>query len=307
MTKNEFLRELENSLKWQLSKEDVNEVISDYSDIFDNGLKDGKSEADIANELGSPAIISRTILEDANNEYNSFTTKQNIKKDTSNLAPMSKRLGAYIIDTFLTSLIFALLFSPFSYSTSLTTGVEHITSASVDYINTIENEYKEKTTIGKNGEITKKEFYESGKRIFKGSEEEYKEFLNNKGIKLVDIREFETIKKGSFDFFYLTSIFPMTLLLMFFGFSNIITAFELWIFKGYTLGKWLVKIKVQRLDGKRITFWDSFLRDALIKSIGNSITSGILNIVSFIWGSATPEHKTVQDLATKTKVISLER
>jgi uncharacterized RDD family membrane protein YckC len=94
---------------------------------------------------------------------------------------------------------------------------------------------------------------------------------------------------------------------MFFGISNIITAFELWIFRGYTLGKWITKIKVECISGNRITFWEAFLRDALIKSIGNSITSGILNIASFIWGCATPEHKTVQDLAAKTRVINIER
>ncbi|MDF2531218.1 MAG: hypothetical protein K0Q65_799, partial [Clostridia bacterium] len=99
----------------------------------------------------------------------------------------------------------------------------------------------------------------------------------------------------------------IALILMYFGFSNIITAFELWIFKGYTLGKWITKIKVESINGNKLTFWDAFLRDALIKSIGNSITSGVLNIASFIWGCATPEHKTVQDLAAKTRVINIER
>lgn len=310
MTKNEFLRELENSLKSYLSQEDINEVLSDYGDIFDNGRYEGKSDDEISNEIGSPACISRTILDDINNNYISFDNNQTIKEDISNLASMSKRLGAYIIDIISISLIISIMLIITSFSFySMTTGTSKViaishngeaNTATVDH-------YRERTTKDKNGEISKVELFNYDKRIFEGTKKEYNRFLISKGIDFKDIIEFETVAYTGLDVMSISAFSSIIFLLVFFGFSNIITAFELWIFKGYTLGKWMLKIKVQRIDDKNVTFWDAFLRDVLIKNIGNAITSGILNIASFIWGCATPEHKTVHDLGAKTKVINMMR
>jgi hypothetical protein len=227
---------------------------------------------------------------------------------------MSKRVGAYIIDTFVTSLLLVMiLFAtvvPF-YSIS---GVSQSTrilieDGAVQSIPT--NQYIERTTVDSGGNIKKIELLEDNMRIFKGTAEEYqqalRQTLRDKGITKNRITNFETKTIIPIGIKSLLVVFPISLILMFFGISNIITAFELWIFRGYTLGKWITKIKVECISGNRITFWEAFLRDALIKSIGNSITSGILNIASFIWGCATPEHKTVQDLAAKTRVINIER
>jgi uncharacterized membrane protein len=314
VTKNEFLRELENSLKGQLPEEDIIEIVSDYRDVFDNGKSEGKNEDEISEEIGSPASIARTILEDISKNSSYSGSFKNTKSDTSNLAPMSKRVGAYIIDTFVTSLLLVMiLFAtvvPF-YSIS---GVSQSTrilieDGAVQSIPT--NQYIERTTVDSGGNIKKIELLEDNMRIFKGTAEEYqqarRQTLRDKGITKNRITNFETKTIIPIGIKSLLVVFPISLILMFFGISNIITAFELWIFRGYTLGKWITKIKVECISGNRITFWEAFLRDALIKSIGNSITSGILNIASFIWGCATPEHKTVQDLAAKTRVINIER
>jgi uncharacterized RDD family membrane protein YckC len=310
VTKNEFLRELENSLRGQLLEEDIIEIISDYGDVFDNGKSEGKNENEISDEIGSPASIARTILEDISKSNGYSVSFESTKSDTSNLAPMSKRVGAYIIDTFVTSLLLAIMFLasvvPFYSITGVSQSAEII---KVDGViqSKPENHYREQKTVGANGVIKNIELFEDNKRIFKGTEEKYSQFLKDKRIFRSEINQFTTITRMPFSIKGLLVIFPIALILMFFGISNIITAFELWIFRGYTLGKWITKIKVESISGNRLTFWDAFLRDALIKSIGNSITSGILNIASFIWGCATPEHKTVQDLAAKTRVINIER
>jgi uncharacterized RDD family membrane protein YckC len=310
VTKNEFLRELENSLRGQLLDEDIIEIISDYGDVFDNGKSEGKNENEISDEIGSPASIARTILEDINKSNGYSVSFESTKSDTSNLAPMSKRVGAYIIDTFVTSLLLAImLFAsvvPFYSITGVSQSAEII---KVDGViqSKPENHYREQKTFGTNGIIKNIELFEDNKRIFKGTEEKYSQFLKDKRIIRSEINQFTTITRMPFSIKGLLVIFPIALILMFFGISNIITAFELWIFRGYTLGKWISKVKVESINGNKLTFWDAFLRDALIKSIGNSITSGILNIASFIWGCATPEHKTVQDLAAKTRVINIER
>ena len=317
MTKNEFLRELDNSLRAQLPEEDIIEIISDYRDVFDSGKSEGKNEDEISDEIGSPANIARTILEDISKNSSNPSSFKNIKSDTSNLAPMSKRLGAYVIDTFVTSLVFAMLFFattvPFYNISEVSTisGTTMVANGNSTVQSIPTNQFRERKTVDSSGNIKIIELFENNKQIFKGTADEYRqafyESLKDKGIAKNDITNFETKTMTSFGTKRLLLIFPIALVMMFFGFSNIITAFELWIFRGYTLGKWITRIKVECLSGNRITFWEAFLRDALIKSIGNSITSGILNIASFIWGCATPEHKTVQDLATKTRVINVER
>lgn len=215
MSKAEFLTELENALKDKLPKTDLDEVLSDYSSFFDEKTARGRTEESASLQLGSPAKIARNII-DARN-----------LAETVGLASMSCRLGAFMVDTFVSAISILLAVLP-------------------------------------------------SKLLGSG-----------------------TIQGG-----ILISLLPLILLL---GVSNILTAILLWAGNGYTPGKWLLKIRVVRLDSKKLTFWDAILREFLIKGIGNVILSGILNIGSFIWGCATSQHKTVQDLAAQTKVIKVAR
>jgi uncharacterized RDD family membrane protein YckC len=136
MNKKEFLDELQNALNGKLSQSDVGEILSDYGDLFEGAAAEGKSEEETAAKIGSPARIARTILEDSadtdrassesgrkgmdaskqeGREYTDF--QRNINEKTSSifdkimdpdknaqieqLAPMPRRLGAYLIDSIL--------------------------------------------------------------------------------------------------------------------------------------------------------------------------------------------------------------
>lgn len=77
-----------------------------------------------------------------------------------------------------------------------------------------------------------------------------------------------------------------------------------WLTNGYTLGKKLMKIKVARLDGEKLTFWNALLRDGLLKGIVNLATLGLLNLASFIWLAGRPARVGVADAATKTRVVN---
>ncbi len=306
MNKCEFLRELKNSLEGHLSNTDLEEILSDYGDIFDNGFLEGKSEKDISEEIGSPAAISRTILDDIGNNH-SFNSEP-ISTDISNLAPMSKRLGAYIIDTFIIALFFSIILFVSTFSFHETTKTTEIIENS--NISSLKDTYSRHITLDKNGEAKKIELFKDDRRVFKGTNEEFIAYMSENNIFYDSIISTETSSPMSMNSMSFFTFIPMTMvsiMFMLLGFSGLITAFELWIFKGYTLGKWIVKIKVVPLKGDKLTFLDVLLRDALIKFIGNGITSGILNIFSFIWGCGTPEHKTVHDLAARTKVIDVVR
>ncbi len=282
MNKSEFLNELRNGLEGKLPESDIREITSDYGDIFDNNTADGKSEEETAAEIGSPAKIARRILEDegGNNrakaaeskggrEYTDF--QKNINEKTSKLfdkviepdrnvevgrlAPMSRRLGAYIIDSILLGAViigaFIAMLAPLSY---------YVMSSSSEISNTA-------VRLGPAGP----EAMHMG-RMAAG--------------------------------FSIANIMIMVLLL---GAFNLITTVILWATNGYTPGKWILKMRVVKLNGAKISFLDAVLRELVVKCIANSLLSGFLNIGSLIWGYMTEDHKTVHDLLVRTRVVECDR
>ncbi len=86
MNKNEFISELDNSLKG-MSIDDKREIIYDYEEYFRAGKEHGKSEEEIAQALGDPKVIARQ-----------FIVKNNYAK-TSNAASIAlKSIGVGFIN-----------------------------------------------------------------------------------------------------------------------------------------------------------------------------------------------------------------
>lgn len=56
-----FLRQLKNTLRLKYSKDEIDHIITDYSDFFDIEISQGKTEKDICMSLGSPAIIVQNL------------------------------------------------------------------------------------------------------------------------------------------------------------------------------------------------------------------------------------------------------
>jgi len=276
MNKREFLIELENALSGRLSESDIREITSDYGDIFENGADNGKSEEDVAAELGSPAKIARTILEDggeergsgqkSEREYTDF--QKNINEKTSKifdkvvepdlsvnpetLAPMSRRLGAYIIDGILLGVIgigaILALFAPFMYMVR--------SSASVHFVDVSPMAGHMISAVGPAPRFA---------------------FAN------------------------------IIILFLLMGAFNLFTTIILWATNGYTPGKYFLGMRVVKVDRGKITFLDALLRELIMKCIANSLLSGFLNVGSFIWGCVTEDHKTVHDLVARTRVVEWNR
>ena len=289
MNKNEFLNELRNGLEGKLPEPDIGEITSDYGDIFDNNTADGKSEEETAAEIGSPAKIARTILEDESagrsktadaytadsnggREYTDF--QRNINEKTSKifdkviepdrnveierLAPMSRRLGAYIIDGIFLGVIviggLVALLAPFMFYTrtsSFTTAVNGV-------------------PVGIGGGFMMEHMVNNG---------------------------FTTI----------ATFMNIMIIVLLFGAFNLLTTIFLWATNGYTPGKWILRMRVVKISGEKISFLDAVLRELVIKCIANSLLSGFLNIGSFIWGCATEDHKTAHDLLVRTRVVERDR
>lgn len=102
---------------------------------------------------------------------------------------------------------------------------------------------------------------------------------------------------------YFVALVPMIVLLSVIGISDVMEAMILWKTNGYTIGKWVLKIRVEKKDGTKISFPDALLREVIVKGLASSFTAEILNMLSFFWACITPEKKTMHDLATSTRVV----
>ena len=62
MNRVEFIRELREALTDRLPAEQVEDILYDYAEHFDAGMRDGKTEDEVSQELGSPARVARELL-----------------------------------------------------------------------------------------------------------------------------------------------------------------------------------------------------------------------------------------------------
>ncbi|WP_394121956.1 DUF4097 family beta strand repeat-containing protein [Planococcus donghaensis] len=76
MTENQFLHELETALK-QLPQEERNDILQDIREYFANGKADGKTDDEIAAELGSPEAIANELIESFDFSQAGFTAATN--------------------------------------------------------------------------------------------------------------------------------------------------------------------------------------------------------------------------------------
>lgn len=65
MNKLEYLNQLETILKKQhMTKADIDDIIRDYAEFFEEGRRQGSSDGEICAKLGSPELIAQQILEE---------------------------------------------------------------------------------------------------------------------------------------------------------------------------------------------------------------------------------------------------
>jgi len=62
MTKNEYIRKLRSELRFSLSAGEIRDIAGDISEVFADGIAEGRSEREICTSLGSPADAARNIL-----------------------------------------------------------------------------------------------------------------------------------------------------------------------------------------------------------------------------------------------------
>lgn len=63
MTKYEFLKELRETLEGQVAESEIEDSVSYYRDYFSRQEAAGRTEREILEELGSPRLIAKSIIE----------------------------------------------------------------------------------------------------------------------------------------------------------------------------------------------------------------------------------------------------
>ena len=63
MSRKEYLKKLKRALFWRFSKQEINEIISDYEEYFEIGLNKGQTTEQIIVNLGSPYEVVNNITQ----------------------------------------------------------------------------------------------------------------------------------------------------------------------------------------------------------------------------------------------------
>lgn len=85
MTKESYLQSLENLLKKHLSKSEIDDILRDYGEYFDDGRRQNKTDTEISTKLGDPEIIAQQFIEEIGNENNKESKKEMIDQVLHNM------------------------------------------------------------------------------------------------------------------------------------------------------------------------------------------------------------------------------
>ena len=81
------------------------------------------------------------------------------------------------------------------------------------------------------------------------------------------------------------------------------SAMQVWLTKGYTLGKWLLGLRLEKVNGRRIGLGTVVLRELLLKGVLNGLTLGGMNVLSLLWLLLAPNQRTLVDILSATRVV----
>lgn len=292
MNQQEFLRELEIGLAGKLPPQDLAEVLSDYRDIFREG---GPDEVATARRLGSPAAICKAILEEGPPVGATVAAPP-----SRQLASVGRRMAACAVDVLSVALVVVMLFAIVPFQQTGVTSMEGGSPGAS--LTSYEN---------RNGEVYKMELKENGKKLFSGKPEAYDQYAaTDEGREAVQrINAWQTVSPASISSFSGFGLLTLLSLLMplALGGCYVVTALELAIFRGYTLGKWLLGIRVEAAAGGAPGLGRSLVRDGVIKGIGGIVSGGLIHLASLVLVVLSSKGEAIHDMAAGTVVVRAER
>ena len=91
MTKRQFMEELRSSLEGMVSQAVIQENMNYYEDYINEQIRNGKNEQDVLNELGSPRLIARSII-DAKGEDDDYVQTEYYEEEQDEGTPEDNEL-----------------------------------------------------------------------------------------------------------------------------------------------------------------------------------------------------------------------
>lgn len=100
-----------------MTPREIQDIVYDCEEYFDAGINEGKNEEEICSELGSPARITQTILEEGhkggnlcqNHPIDGYILARNTVGPDLDYASLGARLIAFFIDAVIAGIPFMLL------------------------------------------------------------------------------------------------------------------------------------------------------------------------------------------------------
>lgn len=121
MNKQEFLHELEKSLRGKVDDGELNRQIEYYSSYIRNEIHAGRTEEEVLEELGDPRLIARTIVQTYNmkddpvrNEYKDTGSFDDESQGNENRNTLKSKISMYLVIAAIVIIIFAVFSLVFS-------------------------------------------------------------------------------------------------------------------------------------------------------------------------------------------------
>ncbi|HHW47309.1 MAG TPA: DUF1700 domain-containing protein [Clostridiaceae bacterium] len=269
MKQHEFLRELKENLESRIPPEELEDILSDYESFFESGREEGKSDDEISEELGSPAFLAKSLLEE-------HTGKETMQQRKHICSP-GRRLFAYVIDEVISVLPVLIIAFTITRNLALPNMMFLIYPSPLPGAS-IYLSYSAYTSLTER---------------------------SSSGV----IRTYVATKNGSTKTISETnstnSARPKLLgsLIAYFGlafylFYSLACAL---LFKGQTIGKKIMRIRIRKSNADPATGSTIFYREFLGKILLNSIP--IIPIISIFTILFTREHKALHDMLADTIIV----
>ncbi|EHQ90580.1 RDD family protein [Desulfosporosinus youngiae] len=277
MKQSEYLRELKENLEGKLAPETVKDILADYESFFLAGREEGKTDDEISDGLGSPAFLAKSLLEGQAATENGLTVKPD-----KHIAHPGRRLCAYLIDA-------AIAFLPVLVLTSFLGSAimsfymfifypAPLSGASVFLSYAAYGEYKTTESYPVEVQVQPETNREIVREGGSNPERVQKDFPKPTAVKIA------------------AAWFALAFYLLY---SLVATL----LFRGQTVGKKLLRLKVRRSDTGPVSSGSIFLRELLMKTVINSIP--LVPLISLVTILYSEEHKTLHDMLADTIVVNV--
>ena len=100
MNKLEYLRTLESTLQTRLSQNEVNEIMRDYAEYFAEGARQGKTDEEIAANLGDPIEVARQVIAESQSVQTTSVPASDKKEKSTVTKVLLAVLGICLLPVF---------------------------------------------------------------------------------------------------------------------------------------------------------------------------------------------------------------